>query len=652
MARPAFKLLRRPTTICCGLVLSIAACVWAAPPVKESPKDSDAGKRSVSDADVTAFEREAMKCRAATDALDLYREFVAGTLLTPRQKQTVLDRQKVWQTRVDKKLVRLGTEWVTLDSAKSTAKKADDFIEQAFAKIKTGDYKTAKVLLERAVKQDPSGVRADYYLGMLNTPNFWNYAPAAEKNFERAHKRDPENAAILNNLALSKLKMGRYSDALDLWGEALRFAPEAPEVVQNLGRFVKESTANRLNVTDSHVKRGKKMYERGVAEKKGPPASERTGWLYSPVTLSLEERERSHAPKAADEAPKAGEAAEPKPKVARALFGFGTGFVVRPGYVLSNRHVAKGGSSYGVFQPTAVFQEGEVAKEHEATVVALADELDLAIFRCEPLAAPAVTLNRQPPRRTSEVLVLGFPFGDALGASIKAVRGTVFGFEDDAKRQIMMYEASTNPGNSGGPVCDNTGRVVAVHFAGLNLAAIDKGAGKMGMGIPIEAALPFLTKTLPELAPADPKEKGDSSDKKEWPDIDEEISKSVVLMKLYVETLPLVERPPTARSVNVFEDCTCTACKGRDKVPCPVKGCYKGSVAEFESSYSINGVGAGAQVLKWETPRNRACKGCGGAGVIDCPHCTNGLDPTLFSASVPASNPGNPPGRRGGAQAR
>jgi hypothetical protein len=199
----------------------------------------------------------------------------------------------------------------------------------------------------------------------------------------------------------------------------------------------------------------------------------------------------------------------------------------------------------------------------------------------------------------------------------------------------MMYEATTNPGNSGGPVCDNTGRVVAVHFAGLNLGAIERGAGKMGMGVPIEAALPFLTKTLPELKIED------AGEKLEWPDIDAAMARSVVLMKLYTETLPVVERPPTAQSINVFEDCTCSACKGRGKTPCPVKGCYKGSVAEFESSYTINGVGAGAQVLKWETPRNRACKGCGGAGVIDCPHCQNGLDPSLAATSAPARAPAN-----------
>src|SRR5262249_36839139 len=154
---------------------------------------------------------------------------------------------------------------------------------------------------------------------------------------------------------------------------------------------------------------------------------------------------------------------------------------------------------------------GADAKEFDATVVSVADDLDLALFKCEEMQAPVVSLNAEPPRRSSDILVLGFPFGEMLGASVKAVRGTVFGFDDDVTRKMMMYEASTNPGNSGGPVCDNTGRVIAVHFAGLNLAAVQRGAGKLGAGIPIEAAMPFLKGALPELAA------GDAGPVVDWP---------------------------------------------------------------------------------------------------------------------------------------
>jgi hypothetical protein len=365
------------------------------------------------------------------------------------------------------------------------------------------------------------------------------------------------------------------------------------------------------------VKRVKKIYEKALTDKKGPGFNEKIGWLYSPLTLSADERARSESLTVDSDEAKPDEKAPATPPVAKTLFGSGTGFVVSSNYILSNRHVARGGTSYGLLQPKAD------AKELPATVVAVADDLDLALFKCEGLAAPEVGLNIEPPRRASDVLVLGFPFGEALGSSIKAVRGTVFGFDDDAKQKIMMYEASTNPGNSGGPVCDESGRVVAVHFAGLNLNAIDKGAGKLGMGVPIKTAMPFINKELPDLKP------NEGSGKLEWPEIDRRISESVVLIKLYVENLPIVQKPPTSRSSNVLEDRTCTGCKGRGKVACPVKGCFKGSVAEFETSYSVNGVGAGAQVLQWQTPRNRACRGCQGAGVVDCPHCADGLDSSL-----------------------
>lgn len=629
------------TAVCSLLFLfSLVTAPAGAPPKSGAGKAGAGTKQKVSDTDVTNVEREATKCRAAADALDVYREFLTGVELTPRQKQVVEDRQKAWQDKIDRKLVKLGGEWVTLDKAKETAKKANDFIDNAFQKIEEKNFKMAASLFERAAKQDPSGIRADYYLGMLNTPNFWNYAVSAEKNFERAHRRDPGNAAISNNLAISKVKMGKFPEAIDLWSEALRNSPEAPEVVHNLGRFVVAANNGRLAGTNNTAKRAATIFDKAVADKKGPGYDVKQGWLYTPVPLPPEERERAGAPAAADsnspadansaaekppaerppgEKPAAEKATDAKKEVrqrSRVLVGSGTGFVIQPGYILSNRHVAQAGTSFGILLPAAA------NVEHSASVVAVADDLDLALFRCEPLGAPAVKLNGDSPRRGSEVMVLGFPFSDLLGNSLKAVRGNVYGFEDEVKKQTVMYEATTNPGNSGGPVCDNTGRVIAIHFAGANLAVINRGAGKFGLGIPVACALPFVNKSLPDVTPEA------AGEKLEWPDIDEAVSKSVVLVKLYTETLPFTPAPAAEKKLaNIFEDRTCVACKGRSQLPC--RNCFKGSVTVFESSYSVNGVGPGAQVLKWETPRPKSCPGCRGAGVIDCPHCQNGLDPSL-----------------------
>jgi S1-C subfamily serine protease len=379
---------------------------------------------------------------------------------------------------------------------------------------------------------------------------------------------------------------------------------------------VNVANSGRLAGGKASAKRANLIFEKAVAGKKGPGYNANQGWLYAPIALPQEERERAGAPAAADDGAAVDDAKREAANRARVLVGSGTGFVIHPGYILSNRHVAQAGTSYGILRPA------DKGVELAASVVAVADDLDLALFRCEPLEAPAVKLNGESPRRGSEIMVLGFPFSDVLGDSLKAVRGSVFGFEDDAKKRTVMYEASTNPGNSGGPVCDNTGRVIAIHFAGANLAALNRGAGKFGLGVPVECSLPFLQKSLPDLAIVS------VGEKQEWPDIDEQVGKAVVLVKLYAKTLTFARQPSAKKEIaNIFEDRTCVACKGRSKLPC--RNCFKGSVTVFESSYSISGVGAGAQVLKWDTPKSKSCTGCRGAGVIDCPHCQDGFDPAL-----------------------
>jgi hypothetical protein len=101
------------------LLLALVTAPAGAPPKSGSGKAGGLGQpQTVTDAEVSALEREAMSCRSANDALDLYNDFLAATQLQPKQKERVLERQKVWQERVDKHLVRLGTQWVTLDQAK------------------------------------------------------------------------------------------------------------------------------------------------------------------------------------------------------------------------------------------------------------------------------------------------------------------------------------------------------------------------------------------------------------------------------------------------------------------------------------------------------------------------------------------------------
>ena len=69
-------------------------------------------------------------------------------------------------------------------------------------------------------------------------------------------------------------------------------------------------------------------------------------------------------------------------------------------------------------------------------------------------------------RPGEDIVVLGFPLSSRLSSSLKTTTGIVsslLGPEDD--RSLFQITASVNPGNSGGPVLDNTGQVVGVVMA-------------------------------------------------------------------------------------------------------------------------------------------------------------------------------------------
>ena len=74
-------------------------------------------------------------------------------------------------------------------------------------------------------------------------------------------------------------------------------------------------------------------------------------------------------------------------------------------------------------------------------------------------------------------------FGNPLGftASYSAGHISAFREEERSNRKVMMmqYEMSTNGGNSGGPVCDKNGQIIAVHEQGV------KDAQGLNFGIDI-----------------------------------------------------------------------------------------------------------------------------------------------------------------------
>ena len=139
----------------------------------------------------------------------------------------------------------------------------------------------------------------------------------------------------------------------------------------------------------------------------------------------------------------------------------GSGWIVEPGYVVTNAHVVA-----GVGHPRVDRYGGRAWR---ADVVAFDPRDDLAVLRVPGLRGRPLPIAI--PQKGTAVAVLGYPDDRPLRGVPGRLGDTVPTFVRDAygrfpiARAVTPIRAEIRPGNSGGPVVDAAGRVLATVFA-------------------------------------------------------------------------------------------------------------------------------------------------------------------------------------------
>jgi len=94
---------------------------------------------------------------------------------------------------------------------------------------------------------------------------------------------------------------------------------------------------------------------------------------------------------------------------------------------------------------------------------------DLAILQLPPAnlseyPEPMKLASSQTAHETQKVYSLGFPFGNSAGkeVTVTSIAVSSFRYQDGHMKLVQFGGASLNPGNSGGPIVDASGRVVSV----------------------------------------------------------------------------------------------------------------------------------------------------------------------------------------------
>ncbi|UCD80369.1 MAG: trypsin-like peptidase domain-containing protein [Desulfobacterales bacterium] len=159
--------------------------------------------------------------------------------------------------------------------------------------------------------------------------------------------------------------------------------------------------------------------------------------------------------------------------------GTGSGVVIAPdGYILTNDHVVQNAGHV-----TVKLTDGTSLS---ATPVGKDPAADLAVIRADASYLTAAILGDSAQLRAGQlVIAMGNPFGfqstvstgvvSALGRALRSRQGRLI-------ENIIQHTAPLNPGNSGGPLLDSSGKVV-----GINTAIIAMAQG-IGFSVPSNTA--------------------------------------------------------------------------------------------------------------------------------------------------------------------
>lgn len=489
----AAKLVLNDGTVLDGTIIKTADGYWvklsdgstrivAKEDVQSYSGDADSDAGAAADAIPTADD-SAMAFREAryhaddaettASAVSAWQQFIdkypdSPDIATARQE---LDR---WKKLQDAGAEKINGVWVGGDDRKQIIDHADELTRQAVDMLDNKQTLQAVDKLKQAVKIYPNSFLTNFCLGYVSLIE-GDFDEGAQY-FATTIRLRPESAEAVNNLGVANIERKRFEIAIDEFLSAARIQ-DSKDVVENL--------VTALAIAPSDLRTLPKM--KTTLEEASLLASQYN--ISGPAAAGF----TILPPPVGRSAPGHGAAPDQSPEEAGITGWSGTGFfVTSDGLILTNRHVAKGSKTLMV--------ELASGEKVPAEIVAIDDQYDLSLIRLvdRTRKVPCISLAPEDsPAEGADCVVMGFPMVDQLGFDLKITRGVVSSSaQDQGNGADVLTDAKVNPGNSGGPVVDHFGNVMAI----VSMKSLTQGDyDSYGIGISAGHIREFLRRNHVEL---------------------------------------------------------------------------------------------------------------------------------------------------------
>lgn len=375
--------------------------------------------------------RRAESSDTAAAAVKIWEEFLKTTKEGAEQDAAKEELAR-WKALAADKAEKISGKWVGGKEREAIVEQAGKIYKEAMEMFQRNQTIQAQKKLEEALKVYPTSFDINFWLGFMALAR--DADDEATRYFDVALRKRPECTEAMLNMGIALYRKKQYDRAIDkVYGAAkieddfitaivlLMVTRNAPATVQR-GVRAKEAIDSAKLLASKY----------GLDTNRAPINC-------APVPLMKGARQGT---------PGAGALAS------------GTGFLINDlGLILTNRHVVDGAKELSVVLGTS--------DKRKATVVVIDDKLDLALIQIKPKEnekLPFVQFSpKDSPGDGAECTVMGYPMIDRLGATIKITRGIVSGTPRKSELGAdVLIDAKVNPGNSGGPILDRFGHVMAI----------------------------------------------------------------------------------------------------------------------------------------------------------------------------------------------